>query len=384
MLSRSHPIILFIDRFGFSLYQDTLTNIPKFNFTQDLVANLDVVNKEQLSSLITTFIQINKMLPSSLAVILSDNVIYVRDLETPVQKPVPGQVLKTDPNADKEQEDGVQSFLENIPFEEVLAKVIKTATVNRVVAINKDLVMTIVNAFVNKGSVVDAIVPSFMYGQSVDFSAGLTPNNVRVILGNMEILKLGNLLTDQETIPSRTLGGELICPPEESGTKKPQNLRQYILIGVFILLLIVLGVVYFVSQKADANSNAKNIDRAANQENVVPTVVPTVVPIPATASATLDPEELRTVTVTISYNAQFSAIVVKLRTGFLDMGFENVIDKVSKISIPEKSSVIFSQNISTDLRNSVIAEIEEILKEDVSILESEDSNSTVSIILGKS
>ena len=44
MLSKSHPIILFIDRFGFSIYQDTLTTIPKFNFTQDLVSNLDVVN----------------------------------------------------------------------------------------------------------------------------------------------------------------------------------------------------------------------------------------------------------------------------------------------------------------------------------------------------
>jgi hypothetical protein len=383
MLSRSHPIILFVDRFGFSLYQDTLANIPKFNFTQDLVANLDVVNKEQLSSLITTFIQINKMVPSSLAVILSDNVIYVRDLETPVQKPVPGQNLIANPNDDKEQEDKVQSFLENIPFEEVLAKVIKAGSVNRVVAINKDLVMTIINAFINKGSVVDAIVPSFMYGQSVDFSAGLTTNNVRVILGNMETLKLGNLLTDQEIIPSRTLGGELICPPEDNGVKKPQNLRQYILVGVFVLLLIALGVVYFVFQKADESSNAKNINRAINQK-VVPTVVPSVAPIPATASATIAPEDLKTVEIKISYNTQSSVVVTKLKAGLSDMGFENITNKISKVSIPEKSSVIFSKNISTDLRDSVLAEIKEILQADVSILESQDSDSTISIVIGKS
>src|ERR1035437_2862749 len=124
MLSKNHPLIIFIDRFGFSVYQDTLANIPKFNFTPDLVSNTDVVNKDQFGSLIATFIQINKMVPSSLAVILSDDVIYIKDLVNP-PKPVPAQGLKTDSNDEKEHQDEVQNFLEDVPFEEVLAKVIK-------------------------------------------------------------------------------------------------------------------------------------------------------------------------------------------------------------------------------------------------------------------
>ena len=114
MLSKNHPIIIFIDRFGFSLYQDTLTNISKFNFTSDLVANFDVVNRDQLINLIGTFIQINKIVPSSLAVVLSDNVIYIKDLVNPVPKPNPPQGLKTDSSDDSEHKDEVQNFLENI------------------------------------------------------------------------------------------------------------------------------------------------------------------------------------------------------------------------------------------------------------------------------
>ena len=228
MFFKNHPIILFLDRSGFSVFQDTMADIAKFNFTPDIVANLDVVNKEQFSTLITTFIQINKIVPSSLAVILSDAIIYVKDL------------VKSQPNPEQEQKDEVQNFLEDIPFEEVLAKVIKTDK-PRIVAVNKDLVMTIADVFVNKGSAIEAIVPSFMYGPNVNFAAGLTQSNIQVILEGSEILRAGNLLTDQQRITSpQNLEAET-----KEKEKKPQNLRQYLLVGIFVTFLVILAVVYF-------------------------------------------------------------------------------------------------------------------------------------------
>lgn len=222
MRSQNHPIILFVDRNGFSVFQDTISNIARFNFTPDLVANLDIVNKEQFVNLIATFIQINKITPSSLAVILSDNVIYTKNFN---------------------DTDEVQNFLENVPFEDVLAKVVKSDQGNRIVAVNKDLVIAITDAFANKGSTIEAIIPGFMYGSNADFASGLNQNNIKIILNELEILKIGNLLTgQQEVIASQ--------PPSEVKSdlardeKKPQNLRQYILVGVFVTLLVILVVVY--------------------------------------------------------------------------------------------------------------------------------------------
>ena len=231
MFSKNHPIILFLDRSGFSVFQDTMADIAKFNFTPDIVANLDVVNKEQFSTLITTFIQINKIVPSSLALVLSDNIIYEKDIQA--------LNSETQENIDKEHKEEIQEFLEDIPFEEVLAKVIKIG-VPRIVAVNKDLVMTIADVFVNKGSVLEAIIPSFMYGETVNFAAGLTQNNIQAILEGSEILKTGNLLTDQQRITS-VQGLETEQKEKE---KKPQNLRLYILVGVFVTLLVILAVVY--------------------------------------------------------------------------------------------------------------------------------------------
>ncbi|KKQ31985.1 MAG: hypothetical protein US48_C0039G0005 [Candidatus Levybacteria bacterium GW2011_GWA2_37_36] len=65
------------------------------------------------------------------------------------------------------------------------------------------------------------------------------------------------------------------------------------------------------------------------------------------------------------------------------MGFTDIISEVSEVSIPEKSSVVFSQNVPADLRNNVIAEIKKILP-DISILENQDVDLSVSILIGKS
>ncbi len=386
MKSQNHPIILFIDRFGFSVYQDTLTNIPKFNFTPDLVSNLDVVSKEKFVNLITTFIQINKIVSSSIAVILSDNIIYIKDLAVFVQKPPLSQDLKAESEG-QGHKDEIQDFLEDIPFEEILAKVIKTGNADRIVAVNKDLVMAIVDTFVSKGAVVEAVIPSFMYGQNANFATGLTLDNVRVILENAEILKSGNLLTDQERmVPSSNLENELkdlsfgAKPDLTNGTKKPQNLRQYILIGVFVTLLVILAVVYLNLGVSQSSPKKPKINSAkVGQVNTAPTVIPPL----AQESITTVPINIKTISIRILHSALSSGPAANLKNVLMGIGFQNVLDEVSEISIPEKSSVIFSQSIPADVRNNVITEIKKILP-GISILENQDANFTIAILIGRS
>lgn len=358
MLSKNHPIILFIDRNGFTLFQDTQPNIPRFNFTPDIVANLDVISKEQFSSLITSFIQINKIVPSSLGVILSDNVIYVKDL-----------------TSGEEHQDKIQDFLGNIPFEEVLAKVIKTDTVNRIVAVNKDLVMTIVDVFVNKGSGIEAITPSFMYGQNVNFTVGLTQDNVKTILGNLEILRAGNLLTDQEkmVVPQ---AAESEKDPVSEG-KKPQGLRQYILIGVFVTLLVIFVVVY-LNLGASKTPPNKKIKNSVTNAVSIPTAVPTL-----TQAVTTVPIDLKSIQVKIVQNPDSEIIATNFKNDLITAGFQNIVSEGAQESIPEKSSVVFSQNISTDTRNIVIREIKKILP-DVLVLEDADTEFLITVLIGKS
>ncbi len=381
MLLKNHPIILFIDRNGFSVYQDVLVNVSRFNFTPDLVANLDIINRGQFTSLILTFIQINKILPSSLAVILSDNVIYVKDLTDSAQKPTPSEGLNAELDADSESKDKIQNFLEDVPFEEVLAKVIKTDRGRCIVAVNKDLVMTIADVFTNKGSTIETIVPSFMYGSNVNFTAGLTQGNMRSILGEAEILRRGNLLTDQQKINSLADLGT----GQEKKEKSPKNLRQYLLLSVFVALLVILAVLYFNlgTSKTPMLSQGPAVKNPSVNTVSVPTTLPADGSALTQALITSAPLDLKSAKIKIVYSSQSDEKAVNLKSELLDIGFQDIVSEISEASTPEKSSIIFSQNIPTDLRNNIIAEVKKILP-NISILENQVLDSTINILIGKS
>jgi len=324
---------------------------------------LDIVNKEQFSNLIATFIQINKIVPSSLAVILSDTVIYIKDL------------AKSQPNLGQEQKNEVQNFLENVPFEEVLAKVIKTEQKNTLCAVNKDLVMTIADAFINKGSMIETVVPGFLFGQKVNFAVGLNQENIQAVLGGSEILKDGNLLTEQQKVTSAEIFTEQKEPVSEE--KKPQNIRQFMLIGVFVTLLVILTVVYFNLGASQTPTPAKKIKSSPAAIISNPTTNSTSVQNVVTVS----PIDLRDVKIKIVQNSELNPVANNLKNELLNIGFEDIVNQVSE-STPEKSSVIFAQNIPLDVRDSTILEIKKILP-NISVLESQIFDSTITILMGK-
>jgi hypothetical protein len=372
MMFKAHPIVIYIDRSGFSLYQDTLPNIARFHFTPDLIRHSDVLSKDQVVSLISTFITLNKIVGSSLVVILSDDIIYVKDLPVP-QKPNPSVQVASQKQQevvdDKTQQDEVQKFLEIVPFEDVLAKVIKTTNLNRIVAVNNDLVATIAGAFVDKGSNLEGVIPAFMYGQS--FSNGLTQNSSKTVLENGENFKAGNLLTNQEKVSlAQTFMGDLKLSAVTVENKKPKNTRQYILIGVFGLLLVVLGIVsYFslvpqsVPQKPAKTSSVKKL--------IKPSVSPTVSPVNYTNIL---------ISITASKNNQDAE---DLRAALVDMGVINVEKNISTTPSPVKTSVTISQNIPSEISNAIVAEVKEVFPE-ISIIEGEASGSAIAIVVGKS
>lgn len=389
MLSKSHPIIIFIDRTGFSLYQDILGSVSKFNFTLDLVSNLDIVDKEKFTNLITTFMQLNKVIPSSMAVVLSDGVVCIKDLvDNPVQKAASDSIQKTSVSVDSNSAEA-QEFLENIPFENVLSKVVKAGNSSRAVAVNEDLITTITDVFSNAGSVLETIVPGFMFGQNANFAVGLTLENAQLILNNPEILRSGNLLTEKEkAIPSGGITAEINNSLKNSKTdssiktKKTNNARQYILIAILIVLLIILAIVYFAANSKSVKSNNVKKQNAVVAVQVEPTIVvtPTTSPIASSAIPIVDPGS---VNVKIMSSSQSAQLALALKSGILAMGYKNVFDQASEVLVPEKSTIVFSQNIPMDMKSSIIAEIRKAMPT-VVILDDQNSKNEINISIGKS
>lgn len=381
MFAKNNPVVLFLDRGGFTLYQAALVNIIKFVFTPDIVANLEVVNREQFFALVSSFIDKSKIIPSIVIVLLADSIIYEKDLSKIPQKiqpvtpntPSPSSSQKILDLANKEQESKaeIQNFLQNIPFEDILAKVIKIQTTTRLVAANKDLIYSTTDPFTKKGFVIEAIVPAFLYGQSANLANGLTPDIAQLVLRKQEILKIANLLTDQQETNISQNSLESVRNKEKQSKK---NRRQLILVGIFSTLLIILVIMFISSGRGEENPSVNIISSS-------PTPISAKSDIPiGSSSAILSADD---VSVVIVQNRQLSEDADLLKEELEKAGFKNIIIESSEDSVPANSSVLFSKDIPTNMRQNAILEINKIFPNAL-ILESESSDSEIRIIIGQS
>lgn len=388
MTIREHPIIIFLDRVGFIIYQDTLTNVWQFPFSGDCVQNLDVINRESLVNSIGSFIQTNKVIPSTVILILSDSVMFQKDLAPKVPNPeaqvnaqenLSSQSQPQDkPNIEldykDEQEKEIKNFLDSVPFEEILAKVINNA---RIVATNKDLLEDIIFPFKKIGCDVNGIVPAFMYQQYIDFSQGLNPDTARIILQQLDLLKVGNMLTDQQPMVTVETQQDISESHQEEPKEKPKNVRQLILIVAFVFLIIVLIIIYLTLGRSQTVPGKKTIPSQPTNPQIIPSPT-TAVEAKPTISA-----DLKAIKITIVGNQETEVLANAIKNLLTGMGFEDISTKDSTDPLPAKSSVLFSKSVPDNARQKAIGEIKKIFP-DVLVQESQELESGITIILGKS
>lgn len=363
MFSKNHPILIYLDRNGFILYQDSLSNILQFPFSQDLVRDLEVINREQLIYLIRTFIQKNNIVPSALVIVLSDSVVF--------QKEIPIQTATSRLWSKELQEREIQNFLENIPFEDILAKIIKRGSATRLVSVNKDLVDTLIYAFRSQGSIVESIVPSLVYEDSIDLSHGLTMGIAKAVLRRGELLRQANLLTGQQTI-NATLNPDASQSPKE---EKPKNMKLYLLIAIFVTLLIILGVVYFSLAKTPRREASVTPSVAAKASREATNTV--------TLSLPSEVIDLKNIKIKIVSSKEKETQTTTLKKTLLTLGFKDINIEIATGTLPAKSAVLFTKGISQDTRQKTMAVIKRI-SSDVIIQENQDSEPIITILLGAS
>lgn len=224
MANEGHDIVLMLASTKLSLYAgDRILNL---DFTPETVRDIDVKNKEGLTNLVTAFIQNNKLTPAQIFFVLAETVCFSKDFAITD----PANLAKVDADA--------QDFLDAIPFNSVISKIYKTASAERVVGANQELIDTILDAFTRKGFGLSALVPANIYpGHGIEQE--LTAEFAKTVLGDRQITTVGSMVGPELKEDSHEL----------SATKalgRPTGIRLYILIGVFVLGLTVLGILLFM------------------------------------------------------------------------------------------------------------------------------------------
>lgn len=207
--------IIYCERNGF-YYQANDTAPVAYNFPPNVVANLEVLDREKLELDIKTFIQNNKLSPATLMFVLGHSVIFEKDF------------TDGDPN---QQEIAIQKFLDNVPFEFTVSKSFPLNKGKKVIAANKDVCKTIKSAFEKEKFIVLHVVPVIAFGQAVE---GFNQNTVTTMMQHFDGVKNYNIL-EENTI---------VTPSQES--KSPQKKHNNtILIALFVVLMIVAGILVY-------------------------------------------------------------------------------------------------------------------------------------------
>jgi hypothetical protein len=262
--------VIYIFRDKFQIYTSLMSNILEFRFIDDIVHDLDVVNKELLENILKIFIDSNKIIPCNLVITLSDSVCFVQDFELPIDSTTSAEQNKAQPKNDSlarrksEMREKIEKFLEHVPFEDVASQRISIPNGARIYATNQDLFEVIKTVFEQKGFYVDAVVPGAVIGNNFSSLEGITPTSANSILQALPLFKKNNMLIQQphavekpkiDEKDENVANIEIAESEAVKKTKPKTNKKRLVLLsGVFGFLIILLVVVYISSNQSSSTS----------------------------------------------------------------------------------------------------------------------------------
>lgn len=224
-MARQHGVI-YLDKYMFDFYSELSPNVLRFSFTPDTVRDFDVINHELIINQIKLFVQQNKLAPVMLHIVLSDTVLFGKEIKI------------TDPG---KRDLDVQAFLDTVPFESVGSTTVMLPNSVQVLATNKDMYETIKSGFEPNGFTTELVIPALMM-KEVNLKNGLSPDSAQFIISRAVALRQYNFISVAMPVE-----------PQEQGSKgemsQKNNKRTFLLVGVFVFLILVLALVIFMTSQ---------------------------------------------------------------------------------------------------------------------------------------
>ncbi len=180
-----------------------------------VINNLEVINRDELYVLIADWTKSRTYTTTEIIWLLAPGVYFEQ----------------TFPDSEKDKWDSATvQFLDTVPFEEVVSRVYSPVNGRQVVALNKDLITSLMQAFTLHGYPTRAVVPASFVTSDV----GLTPAIAHAAMNHLSELTRDSLISD----------GHTLVPATPSQIQKPKSMLP-LLIAVFgVLVAILLFVLY--------------------------------------------------------------------------------------------------------------------------------------------
>lgn len=215
--------IIDIDRQGISFCLPTLAQPLRFDFTPEMIADLEVVDSLTLVASLKKFVSQTKVPPSSVVFLVSESICFEKDF--------PGQVLPSPAS--------VQSFVDTVPFSNSSFKLFNTSGGYKLVVINRHIHDTISQAFEGLGFTVAAVVPGFVLGE-VGIPTVLTAESCHLAFRKIDYLTARSFIKDVQTP---------IAGNQTSQAFFAQHKQMLIVIGIMVIVFSVAMIAIFILRR---------------------------------------------------------------------------------------------------------------------------------------
>jgi len=192
----------------------------KLDFTPQIVRDLEILNEDGLISLVFQFIDNIKATPSRFLIVLSESVLFFSDTKERDLAKIEAEF---------------QSFIDLVPFDNVLSKKYQVEGVIKMLATNADLINAISDSFGQRGFVNDGVVPAIVFGQ-YGVKRGLDLDTANYMLRNQRLAR-GKAM------------GKMFSQPERKSVFKVTTGKSKMLpylIGGFAIVLVGLLTLIFL------------------------------------------------------------------------------------------------------------------------------------------
>jgi len=351
MPSKQKLGVLFLDSTKFDLFIPHTSTVVSYNLPSTLVRDLEILDKEALTTQITTFIDTNKIPPFTVIIVLSERVLFNRDFA---------------PIADlQEQVTIVQDFLDTIPFDNLSTKTFKLERGFKVVAANRDFYENIKEILETKGFIVDAIAPITVVAQELATLTLLDKQTAQKIISKLNTIKQNALEIHYES-PSLNPKTQ-----QDADAKKAYKIRLFAMIGVFALLFLVMGLMAYQTFKPVP----KKIVPSATAPLPTPTIQVVITP-----TTSPDISLKKTLQISLNNPTRSATPSTTLRSNLLASGFDNVQISTPTTITSTRARVVFKDTVPSSLRSEIVGIIDELYPDPI-IVEQPDISSDVSVFL---
>jgi hypothetical protein len=252
-------------------------------------------------------------------------------------------------------------FTDTVPFEETASKIYRIDKGVKVIVTNKRLFQTIRTGFTRQGFLVEAVVPMTMLGKEFGTPSGMTDELVKKILTRFEAIKANSLLYAD---PGALTGTPAAAHIQMS--TKVQSKREYALIGVFVVLLLVLGGIAYMTFFS-AQATPKKVASISVEPPAAPSVAAPVTPVSSESALLLSGTPVASNAALLNKAALRIAIsggtpekAAGLKQLLVGDGFTNVTLRPSSAVSNAKILVIFTSTIPQDTREALLTEIKKV------------------------